>query len=312
MGIDVHGLNFLKFARNRRAFGRVATIGRQSLGLSSGRLKKLLNLDKRPRFGPYCEDLLTTYFAAVAVESFDNSDYEHATHIADMNKPLTIFNRYDTVIDCGTIEHIYNVPQAFKNVSQMCSEEGQILHILPANNYCGHGFWQFSPELFFSLYSEANGYRETQVFLADLTDERFWYEVRNPRNGQRADVMSSTQLLALVRTRKAGVVCHENVQQSDYLDTWSRRKILSALTPAEMPLKDRIKEAIKQSPFASTARVLNTKWKALRRPTVALSARNPHLVKLEVSSLIEETAPLGQPHPAVNQGSELKMGLRTR
>jgi hypothetical protein len=295
MGIDVHGLNFLKFARNRQAFGCVATIGRQSLSLSSGRLKKLLNLDTRPRFGPYCEDLLTTHFAAAAVESFDNSDYENATHIADMNKPLTISNRYDTVIDCGTIEHIYNVPQAFKNVSQMCSEAGQILHILPANDYCGHGFWQFSPELFFSLYSEANGYHDTQVFLADLTDERFWYEGRRPQNGQRADVMSSTQLLVLVRTTKKGAVSHEDVQQSDYLHTWNRKKIESGLTPAEMPIKNRIKEAIKQSSFASSARVLNGKWKAMRRPTAALSARNPRLVKLEVLSLIEEAAALGQP-----------------
>jgi hypothetical protein len=80
--------------------------------------------------------------------------HEKATHVVDMNKPLAIEERYDTVIDAGTIEHIYNAPQALANVSAMCAHQGQILHIGPANIFCGHGFWQFSPELFFSLYSE--------------------------------------------------------------------------------------------------------------------------------------------------------------
>ena len=34
---------------------------------------------------------------------------------------------------------------------------GMIIHALPANNFCGHGFWQFSPELFYELYSPENG-----------------------------------------------------------------------------------------------------------------------------------------------------------
>ncbi|MFZ3326905.1 MAG: hypothetical protein WA231_13875 [Methylocella sp.] len=183
MGIDIHVLNFLKFARRKQAFGRVATIGRQEINVPIDKLKSALNLKGHTRYGPYCEELLIGHFAATAVESFDKSDYEHATHIADMNKPLAVQNRYDTVIDGGCIEHIYNIPQALRNVSEICSAGGQILHVLPTNNFCGHGFWQVSPELFFTLYSEANGYRETEVFLADLANEQFWYQVREPRDG---------------------------------------------------------------------------------------------------------------------------------
>ena len=234
MGIDVHVLNFLRFARKRQNFGCVATIGRQGLIVPNDRLKKLLKLERKPNLGSFCEDLLKVHFGATSVESFDNSDYQNATHIADMNKPIKIHDQYDTIIDGGCIEHIYNVPQALKNVSQMCMEAGQILHILPANNFCGHGFWQFSPELFFALYSEANGYRETQVFIADLANERFWYEVRKPQNGQRAHATSPTPLYALVRTRKAGVVTHENIQQSDYVYLWNRKENTSALGSVEI------------------------------------------------------------------------------
>src|SRR6516162_6511281 len=48
-------------------------------------------------------------------------------------------------------------------------------------NYCGHGFWQFSPELFFSLYSEKNGYSDTRIFLVSLDDWDTWYGWRLQR-----------------------------------------------------------------------------------------------------------------------------------
>jgi hypothetical protein len=30
--------------------------------------------------------------------------------------------------------------------------------VTPANNQMGHGFYQFSPELFFRVFSQENGY----------------------------------------------------------------------------------------------------------------------------------------------------------
>lgn len=286
MGIDAHSLNFLRFARKRQQFGRVATLGRQALALSDSGLARLLESKEKIHFGPYCEDLLIKYFEAACVESFDNSDYESPTHIVDMNQPLTIHNHYDTIIDGGCIEHIFNVTQALKNVSQMCSKDGQILHILPANNFCGHGFWQFSPELFFALYSEQNGYRETQVFLADLADQRFWYEVRKPLDGERANATSSTPVYVLVRTRKSAAFSHDRVQQSDYVYAWTHKETRSAVHFPIFSANTEIKEAIKASRLASSGRILHRTWRSLRGQTMGLSASNPNLVKLAVSSLV--------------------------
>lgn len=272
MGIDVHGLNFLKYASTKQEFGFVATIGRQSLDVPRHRIKKLLKLKKTPMFGSHCEHLLESCFGATSVESFDNSDYENATHVADMNKPITIRDRYNTVIDGGTLEHVFNAPQALMNVSQMCAEGGQILHILPANNFCGHGFWQFSPELFFSLYSEANGYTETQVFIADLADERFWYEVRRPQNGERAQASSAKPLYALVRTKKSSTISHDNVQQSDYVYHWNHKT--GPLTP-RLPLVSRVRNILRKKPR-----------KGIPDPSTTLSPRNPQLVKVAVVALV--------------------------
>src|SRR5262249_36459999 len=143
----------------------------------------------------------------------------------------------DTVIDSRSLQHIYNVSQPFANVSALCVVGGQILHALPANNQCGHGFWQFSPELFYSLYSEANGYRETRVFIANTVDETHWYEVKPPANGGRAEVMSPTPLVVLVRTKKDGPL-RQDVQQSDYAHVWK-----------DGAVEDRLKDTVRQWPF---------------------------------------------------------------
>ena len=172
--------------------------------------------------------LLRQEFGASTVVSIDYSDYEGANIIHDMNYPISqeTYSKFDTVIDAGSLEHVYNAPQALKNCSLICNKSGgQIVHILPSNNYCGHGFWQFSPELFFSLYSKENGYRNTEIFLADLSDNKYWYKVIKPHSGQRVIVTSKTPVYCLVRTVLSKQVTGDfsDIQQSDYIDLWSDR-----------------------------------------------------------------------------------------
>lgn len=223
MGIDIHGLNLLLFVRNRKPLGDTITIGRQGLHLSAGQVKDIVGISGPYEHKLFCEDLLTTYLQADVVDSVDFSDYEEATHIHDMSEPIPdhLANRYDTVMDYGTSEHVYNLPQVFENYSRMLRPGGQIVHVLPANNFTGHGFWQFSPELFFSLYSTENGYAETEVFIADLSDETRWYRILPPRDGQRINIESHSPLYALVRTvRQGDAFDHGSVQQSDYTALW--------------------------------------------------------------------------------------------
>jgi len=223
MGIDTHVLKFLRNAHRKKNFGDSITVGRQGLSVDEAVVKKIIGAKASYRNKTYCEELLLEYFGASVVESIDNSGFEGATYIHNMNDPLPpkFCDKFDTVIDAGCLEHIYNVPQALKNCSLLCKRGGQILHVLPANNFCGHGFWQFSPELFFSLYSKENGYEETEVFLADLTDIEIWYQVKEPRHGRRVNVNSSRELYILVRTiRKDSPFTHSDVQQSDYVHEW--------------------------------------------------------------------------------------------
>lgn len=294
MGINVHGFNLLRYAAQKKRLGRVATIGRQAIHIPKEKVRKLLNLAQETDFGPYCEDLLKAHFGATVVDSFDNSDYEQATHIVDLNGPLVIGKAYDTVMDFGSIEHIFNVPQALKNISAACNDGGQILHMLPANNFCGHGFWQFSPELFFSLYSEVNGYHETEVFLADVANEYGWYEVKRPHNGQRAETNSRTGLFVLVRTTRTSSFSHESVQQSDYIHLWNNPESdIGTLSRDAFQrylgsgsLERRIKQAVGRSPFESVARLAFKQLKKFAWSETRLSNRNPHLTRRSVADLM--------------------------
>jgi SAM-dependent methyltransferase len=277
MGIDIHAVNFLKYASQKKPLGNVATIGRQHLMIPRDYVK----------FGQHCEALLQERFGAQRVDSYDFSDYEGATHIVDMNLPLVPEKQYDTIIDCGCTEHIFNVAQALRNISQLCISGGQIIHVLPANNFCGHGFWQFSPELFFSLYSRANGYNETEVFLADLRHPGHWFEVKQPENGQRANVVSNSPLYALCRTAKVCDVPSQNVQQSDYVHTWEKG---SQAEPNRGPIAERAKKVIKKNPlvFSSTLAAYGRTQASIRGflNPVKLSNRNRHLKRRAVAELL--------------------------
>ena len=226
MGLDFHALSFLRLAQRMQPLGAVATLGRQTVQLTRPALEEILDVPVGDvPFGSFCEDLLTRHFGATAVHSFDNSDFEAATFVQDFNRPLPEGRgwrgQYDTVIDFGTLEHIFDVPQALRNMSDLCRPGGQILHVLPANNFNGHGFYQFSPELFASLYAEANGYGDTLVMLAKLSDHRHWYLPQFAADGERLEFVSLAREYVMVRTRRReAAVRHAPVQQSDYVVLW--------------------------------------------------------------------------------------------
>ena len=219
-GINVHGLNFLKFAsgtttasagRSYQADRRIPTSPWSSRSSRHRSRLRTLSEDVLVEPLPRFVRRVIRDHAVIEVRPLFTTSTSPSALVKTSSAP---------VADYGWLEHIFNITQALANVSALCKVGGQILHALPANNYCGHGFWQFSPELFFSLYSTSNGYTETRIFIADMEDESHWYEVKKPRAGQRAEVVSHVPLILLVRTKKGGAVRHDSVQQSDYSHAW--------------------------------------------------------------------------------------------
>lgn len=223
MGIDAHALNLLRYAnRKRGGLGSTITIGRMAVHLGPRAHKRWTNA--APTSAPtYGDGILREHFGATSVDSIDNSDYEGATIVADLNQPMPPDNStgYDSVLDFGCMEHIFDVRQAMSNMTSLCRVGGTILHILPANGYCGHGFYQFSPELFFSYYTPQNGFAGTEVFLADLLDTNHWYKVTPPSNGRRVNIRSGREICVIVYTERVAQCPAGTIQQSDYVHEWS-------------------------------------------------------------------------------------------
>jgi len=293
MGIDVHALNFLRYSKQNSDFNDVVTLARQGFHVLESYVKDpyLVNMVRELEEADdnkWCEPMLKKYFGATKVESIDNSTYEGATYIHDMNKviPDKFHCGYDTVIDAGTLEHVFNIPLALNNCSKLCRPGGQIIHILPANNFCGHGFWQFTPELFFSLYSETNGYKQTEVYLADITDINTWYKVHEPKNGVRVNVHTSNRIHILVRTvLNTAEFSHDNVQQSDYQELWKTNKKREAYDGEVVPTS--FLPQLKKSTLVKIILPLYRYFYRLRPPpTMKLNSMNPGLTRFKIRDLI--------------------------
>lgn len=234
MGIDAHAINLLDHARKRRGdLGNTVTLGRMVVHLGP-RARRRWTGAPATVGTVYGESLLAGHFGATRVDAIDNSDYEGATIVADLNHPLPPrhLGAYDSVLDFGCMEHIFDARQALRNITGLCRIGGMILHVLPANGYCGHGFYQYSPELFFSYYTPRNGFGHTEVFLADPLDPRYWYKVAPPAAGRRVNVRSGSELLVIVCTQRVAEVADFAIQQSDYVHEWESP---SAATPDPAP-----------------------------------------------------------------------------
>lgn len=232
MGLDINAVRFLIDARKRGVeFGEVITLGRQDLNVFPGKMVEVLSThgfpatlfqgDNKSLFSEPCFLSL----GAKNVHSLDASSFEGATFVQDLNQPLgeSLKGRFDLVYDGGTLEHIFNFPLALKNCMEMVRVGGHIAFHTCANNWCGHGFYQFSPELFYRALSPENGFEVVRMILHRVGPYGGWYEVSDP-DAVRARVelvsLAPIQMLVIARRTAVKPVFAKPPQQSDYSARW--------------------------------------------------------------------------------------------
>ena len=236
MGLDINGTKFLLFARQLGvSFAETAMIGRQEMLISPKNLRSNLKAFGLDTSADETEKLLTDagnysepffeLLGASEIVSFDASTYENASVTHDFNLPIPVEykGKFSVVLDGGTLEHIFNFPVAIKNCMEMVADGGHFLAIAPANNYLGHGFYQFSPELFFRIFSAENGFRLEKLMLFEETSGCSWYEVADPEFiKERVTLVNGRSSLMLVVAKKLETVdvLAMTPQQSDYLTAW--------------------------------------------------------------------------------------------
>ena len=96
---------------------------------------------------------------------FDFTKYEGSEIEWDFNFEITdeFVNKFDIIIDSGTCEHIFNLPQALININKMLKINGIVWHGGPLC-WPNHGFYGYNPTLFADFY-EDNGCQIIEMFL---------------------------------------------------------------------------------------------------------------------------------------------------
>ena len=248
MGLEINDVLLLIGARKRGlVLGDTITLGRLELMAYPAKIHQVLTRAGVPAdlFAP---DAPQTGFAepvfkalgARSVTSLDFSDYEGAGVVHDLNQPVgeDLKQKYDTVYDGGTLEHVFNFPVALRNCMEMVRPDGRLFIHTTANNWCGHGFYQFSPELFYNVLSEDNGFEVERMILHMVGPYNRWYEVANPQQiRSRVELFNCAPLLLMVQARRKKVVplFTKTPLQSDYVPQWEDKKS-GAHTSATAPL----------------------------------------------------------------------------
>ena len=114
---------------------------------------------------------------------------------------------------------------------RMARVGGRVFMSTPANNFFGHGFYQFSPELMFRIFGPENGFdiRTVQVVEArypspELTRNRVAYEVADPAQvHRRVGLVTKRPVIMMVEARKLDhrPLFARAPLQSDYVSAWS-------------------------------------------------------------------------------------------
>ena len=160
------------------------------------------------------------------IKSLDFSDFEGAEIIHDLNVPIPdeLIDRFDCIFDGGTIEHVFDIRTAISNVKRMLKIGGIFLMVDGANNFLGHGLYQFSPELLWRTFSRENGYEIELMQLVDDVGKPSPRDVPDPAvRGQRSNMtMSAARTYVLMAARKTCEIPDEEqrIYQSDYVAAW--------------------------------------------------------------------------------------------
>ncbi|MBC7947581.1 MAG: hypothetical protein H7Y42_06855 [Chitinophagaceae bacterium] len=251
MALTKNCSTFLFYAKKLGvSFDKTLMLGRLNLTATkediAADIAKFGNNAKKPEEVAFKDDYSEPLFeilGASATESMDFSDYEQATIIHDLNQPIPddYKGKYSAIVDGGTIEHVFNFPVAIKNCMEMLKVGGHYIGITPANNAMGHGLYQFSPELYYNIFREENGFATTKmVIVTQNSAGKFsdWYEVQDPHKAKSRVLLTNsnpTYLMVIAEKKAERPIFQKPPQQSDYQAVWN---ISQALKENKVPQQE--------------------------------------------------------------------------
>ncbi|OFY99913.1 MAG: hypothetical protein A2Z97_00650 [Bdellovibrionales bacterium GWB1_52_6] len=238
------------FGERKNRFDRVLTLGRQQLFFNPRRfahwaqkhtncgIGRVTNFLNEAQDGGVADPLFKL-LGVGRVESLDYSSYEGASICHDLNRPIpdSLKSQFDLVFDGGTLEHVFNFPVALKNAMELVRPGGFLLSILPGNNQVGHGFYQFSPELFHNALNKVNGFELLELIAIELSPFHRCYRVTDPATlGERVTLTNRWPVNLFILAEKISdqPVFATPPLQSDYQLKWKNQNPREATSPGMM------------------------------------------------------------------------------
>ena len=169
---------------------------------------------------------------------------------------------------------------------QMVQLGGHLISITNVNNLAGHGFYQFSPELFYRVLSENNGFTITRLLVTE-TSSPHWYDVMDPvdaRGRVQLRTFRPTYLCVVARRTAIKPIFAVAPQQSDYVAQWHAAgkntvgliKTAEGLHPIEQRMPARLALVIKSFYHFLQATVLPFDRRTFRRVSITkLGVKRP-------------------------------------
>ena len=114
-----------------------------------------------------------------SIRSIDVSDYEGCDIVFDLTQDLAthpelaskLCETFDTVLDYGTSEHVFNVAQSLVNAWNLLREGGRYIFDLPVPGWASHGLYQFTPDFFHSVGRSAH-FHLAQIMFHEKRGDR--------------------------------------------------------------------------------------------------------------------------------------------
>jgi len=263
--------------RQRPFSGTALTLGRQDVYLSEPALQKIagdFSFELKPvvgdverssrklhMAGQVSDQLLFRSLGFDSVLALDKDSFEAADILFDLNgneTPAQAVGRFDLILDSGTIEHVFHLPNALNNIFRMLKIGGRVVHISPSSNHIDHGFYMFSPTLFWDYYA-ANQFEINSAMLFRYTprhDSVPW-RMMEYRPGS-LDAVSFGGLddamygVVLIATKTAQSTGHVSPQQGAYIKAWgagkTERHDAVVTETADRSFGRRIVNALRQHP----------------------------------------------------------------
>jgi SAM-dependent methyltransferase len=246
MGIDKSAASVLVSESKRIPFrGSVLQLGRQDITFDFETLQKIFKQHKHELTVPSeislnIKEIYATknfigdkcFFSAYGftnVLSLDFSNYESADIVFNLNEsetPINYMNSFDVIIDGGTIEHVFHIPNVMKNITNMLKVGGRIIHFSPSSNFVDHGFYMFSPT-FFNDYYSSNKFEINTIQFFRLGEhendpwEFYNYSPRWLNPLSFADLGGASYGVLCIATKTLDSTNDTIPQQGSYLQRWA-------------------------------------------------------------------------------------------